>query len=74
MAASDLDYRTTTIAPGEAARRLGIRETTLANLRWLGKGPRFVKIGARVRYRLCDLEDFLQEQTRVSTSDRGSHA
>ncbi len=64
-----LEERATTIAPLEAAKRLGLQESTLANLRWSGKGPRFVKVGGRVRYRLSDLATWLDEQTRSSTSD-----
>lgn len=74
MTVREIEDRTTTVGPAEAARRLGIQPTTLANLRWSGRGPRFVKIGSRVRYRLVDIEKFLDRQTRTSTSDRGPHA
>ncbi len=39
----------------EAARILKLQVTTLRRWRWAGKGPRFVKIGAAVRYDLADL-------------------
>jgi len=41
----------------------------LRNLRTKGGGPRFVKLGRSVRYRLSDLEAFLDAQTFASTSD-----
>ena len=70
----DLDARSTTVPPKEAADRLGVETSTLANWRWSGRGPRHVKVGGRVRYRLCEIADFLDSQVRNSTSDDGSHA
>ena len=40
-----------------AARWL-ISERTLEQWRWQGKGPRYLKIGARVVYRLADIEAY----------------
>jgi predicted site-specific integrase-resolvase len=68
---TSLEDRATTVAPDEAARRLGVEPSTLANWRWSGNGPRFVKVGGRVRYRLADLADYLDGQVRSSTSDPG---
>lgn len=34
-----------------------------------GDGPPFVKIGRSVRYRLSDVEDWLKQQERRSTSE-----
>ena len=68
----DLEARATTVSPEEAANRLGVEPSTLANWRWAGRGPRYVKIGGRCRYRLLDIAFFLDSQTRSSTSDRGS--
>ena len=42
-------------------------ERTLERWRWLGQGPRFLKIGGRVLYRLEDIEAFEAEQVRHST-------
>lgn len=74
MTPATLEDLTTTVSPDEAARRLGVEASTLANMRWSGRGPRFVKIGARVRYRLSDLAEYLDRQTRASTSDTGAPA
>lgn len=70
----DFEARTTTVSPREAADRLGIERSTLANWRWNGKGPPYLKIGGRVRYRLSDLATYLDGRIRKSTSDRGPHA
>ena len=69
-----LEARSTTVGPGEAAKRLGIQVSTLANWRWAGRGPKHLKVGGRCRYRVMDLADWLEAQTRTSTSDRGPDA
>ena len=66
------DARARTVSPEEAADRLGVRPSTLANWRWKGGGPRYLRVGGRIRYRLCDLADWLDVQARTSTSD-GRH-
>lgn len=52
-----------------AARRLGIRPATLERWRWLGVGPRYLKLGRCVRYAPEDLEAFVAASARVSTTD-----
>lgn len=52
----------------EAADRLGILPGTLDQWRWQGKGPRFVKVGARVMYREQDLEDWIAANTHGTSS------
>lgn len=34
-----------------------------------GIGPKFIKVGGAVRYRLSDVQEFLEERVRKSTSD-----
>lgn len=58
-----------TYSPGETADRIGVTVTTLANWRWRGGGPRYIKAGGRVRYRLIDLVEWMDERRRTSTSD-----
>jgi excisionase family DNA binding protein len=41
---------------------------TLANWRYQGKGPRFVKVGRHVRYRRSDVEAWLELHVRDSTA------
>ncbi len=58
----------------EAARILNVEIATLRRWRWAGKGPRFLKIGGAVRYGPADLEAFISEARRTSTSDDGTAA
>ncbi len=53
----------------EAAELLGIEPQTLAVWSCRGIGPAFIKVGRSVRYRLSDLEKFI-ESGRVSTRDQ----
>ena len=56
----------------EAAAYLSIQPATLEQWRWNGRGPRFVKIGRSVRYRISDLDEFLN--ARVFSSTTEAHA
>ena len=51
----------------EVARRWSLSPRTLERWRWIGQGPRFLKIGGRVVYRLDDIEAYEAEQLRSST-------
>ena len=51
----------------DLARRWSLSERTLERWRWLGEGPRFLKLGGRVLYRLEDVEAFEAEQVRQRT-------
>ena len=50
------------------AQRWTISPRTLERWRWIGQGPRYLKIGGRVVYRLVDVEAYEAQQTRTSTS------
>jgi predicted site-specific integrase-resolvase len=52
------------------AERWGVSQRTLERWRWLGFGPRYIKIGGRVVYRADEIEAFEERQTRQSTSDK----
>jgi hypothetical protein len=56
-----------------AAKYLGGRKPlsvrTVQRMRLTGKGPRFVKIGAAVRYAKDDLDEYLTNHRRLSTSE-----
>jgi excisionase family DNA binding protein len=52
----------------EAAGYLKVPVGTLANWRYQGKGPRFVKVGRHVRYRRSDVEAWLEGNARQSTA------
>ncbi|MBI4882893.1 MAG: helix-turn-helix domain-containing protein [Actinobacteria bacterium] len=47
----------------ETAEHLGVPEKTLAQWRYHGKGPAYVKIGKYVRYRPGDVAAYLAENT-----------
>lgn len=56
----------------QAAQFLGLSKAFLERDRWAGAKVPFIKIGSRaVRYRLEDLQAYIQSRTRVSTSDTG---
>ena len=62
----------TLLTPGEASVLLGgVSEKTLAKMRCEGRGPTYVKIARRVRYRVQDLRTYIEQMRRVSTSDPG---
>jgi hypothetical protein len=50
------------------ARRWAISPRTLERWRWLGQGPRYLKLGGRCVYRLEDIEAFEAAQLRARTS------
>lgn len=54
----------------ELAARWNISHRTLERWRWSGEGPRFIKIGGRVVYRLEDIEEFEAVQLCKSTADK----
>jgi len=57
----------------QAAQFLGLSKAFLERDRWAGAKVPFIKIGDRaVRYRLQDLENYIQSRVRLSTSDTGS--
>ena len=53
----------------QASEILGLHHVTLANWRAEGFGPKFVALGRAIRYRRDDLEAFVEQQLRQSTSD-----
>lgn len=53
----------TTVDEHKAAEMLGLRVPTLRKWRWAGTGPKFLKVGRLVRYRLSDLKEFLDGVT-----------
>ncbi len=59
---------------GEVARVLNVEVATLRRWRWAGQGPKFIKVGAAVRYDPTDLTTFVKAGRRTSTSDSGPEA
>ncbi len=61
--------------PAEAAFLLGLSVRTMETARLRGGGVPFVSLGRRaVRYRRCDIIEFIEARLRKSTSDPGPAA
>ena len=50
----------------EVSRVLVIPAGTLANWRWMGTGPRFLRVGRHVRYRRTDVEAWIDAQVHAA--------
>lgn len=55
--------------PPAAAQRLGLVPGTLANWRFRGIGPRFVRVNRQIRYDPRDLDAWVDERKVNSTSE-----
>ena len=55
----------------ELADLLTNKSNTIEGWRIKGVGPRYIKIGRLVRYRIEDVEAWLEAQARTSTSQAG---
>jgi hypothetical protein len=53
--------------PGPVAEALDTSLMGLAQMRYRGTGPKFIKRGSRVLYRWSDVSDYLDGQTRERT-------
>jgi hypothetical protein len=57
----------------QLACRWRMSPRTLEQWRWQGKGPKYLKIGAKVIYRLEDVESFESESLRLNTTASVRH-
>lgn len=56
----------------EVAQLTGFSIRTLQGWRWRGTGPLFIRVSPRcIRYRLSDVEAWIEQRLRSSTSDPG---
>jgi excisionase family DNA binding protein len=53
----------------EAASYLSLSASTLNRLRVNGGGPRYAKLGGKILYDLRDLDQWIEDSKRASTSD-----
>ena len=53
----------------DLARRWRISPRTLERWRWLGEGPRYLKLGGRVLYRVADIEAYEQSIVCLTKAD-----
>lgn len=60
------DTDTAVLTPQQVARILQVDTKTLANWRYLGRGPRFMKDGGIVRYPRRALDAYLDERTVIT--------
>ena len=59
-----------TALPGQVAAALGTTEAGLAQMRYRGTGPKYIKVGGRrVIYRWSDVRDFLDANVMQRTDD-----
>lgn len=60
------------LTPIEAGEMLAMSRGALAQLRYLGTGPRYVKLtGRAIRYRECDINTWIEANLRNSTAPAG---
>lgn len=55
------------LTPDELAAKLHTKPAQLAQWRYRGLGPKFIKLGKAVRYRISDVDAWLTAQTRTQT-------
>lgn len=55
--------RTSLGTSAEVAEYLGVPEHTLAQWRYRGSGPRYIRVGRHVRYRWPDVDRWLDENS-----------
>lgn len=60
------------LSPGEAAATLGRKPQTMARWRCEGFGPKFVRVGGRIAYRVDDLEAWIASRVVSSTAQRAA--
>jgi predicted DNA-binding transcriptional regulator AlpA len=54
------------------ARSLAVSLSTVRRWRQFGSGPKFVRFGKSVRYRLVDVEEWVAAKPRAATETAGS--
>ena len=52
-----------------AAAELSLAPITLAKMRIVGDGPRYLKFGRAVRYRISDLHEWIVQQEHSHTAE-----
>jgi predicted DNA-binding transcriptional regulator AlpA len=56
------------IRPSDIADELGVSVGNLAQMRFLGTGPAYIKVGGKaVRYRRSDVDAWIEANRRTST-------
>lgn len=60
--------------PTDIAKYIGTTEHQLAQDRYHGRGPKFIKVGKRVRYRWEDVDAWLDANTKQCTGETQGNA
>lgn len=61
------------VSPAALAEYLGTTTGALAQMRYRGIGPKFIKLGAKaVRYSMADINAWLAANTMQCTSERAT--
>jgi hypothetical protein len=68
----DLPVTTKHLNQIELSRRWSISPRTLERWRWLHQGPRYLKIGGRIVYRLDDIEAYEAAQVHAPIASSAS--
>lgn len=55
------------LTPKDVADRWKVTQKTLAQWRWTGSGPSYLKLGGSVRYRLADIEAYESENMSAAS-------
>lgn len=55
------------VAPEVLAKMTSVTTGQLAQMRYLGTGPEYVKVGTRVRYALSDVESWIADHRHSRT-------
>lgn len=66
------DPSLTFINEKELSAILNVALGTLRRQRWAGTGIRFHKFSGACRYKLADVQQYIKETARTSTSDHGA--
>jgi predicted DNA-binding transcriptional regulator AlpA len=61
------------LSEDQLAEIIGKPARTLRQWRYTGVGPKYLKIGATVRYRPSDVEAWLDSRVQEPGMDRGTH-
>ncbi|WP_163340219.1 AlpA family transcriptional regulator [Desulfopila sp. IMCC35008] len=57
----------------EVKEMLGLADSTLEQWRLKGKGPKFVKLGRAVRYRLSDVQHYISSLPCFGSTTEADH-
>ncbi|REJ06289.1 DNA-binding protein [Microbacterium bovistercoris] len=60
------------MTPEQLAEYLQVSTGTLSNDRYLGRGPRFIRVGRKIRYARADVQAYLDANIHTRTDLRAA--